>query len=76
MTVRTSETELYFQEDMLQEIQAEAARQDRSCRGSCRGLKIARKDIMKFRASRRTRTRGMSGEGRVAQGRRRTARRL
>ena len=40
---------LYFPEDMLQEIQAEAARQDRSLSWIVqKAWKIARKDIMKF----------------------------
>ncbi len=40
---------LYFPEDMLQEIQAEAARQDRSLSWIVqKAWKIARKEIMKF----------------------------
>ena len=40
---------LYFPEDMLQEIQTEAARQDRSLSWIVqKAWKIARKDIMKF----------------------------
>ena len=42
---------LYFPEDMLQEIQAEAARQDRSLSWIVqKAWKIARKDIMKYPA--------------------------
>jgi uncharacterized small protein (TIGR04563 family) len=40
---------LYFPEDMLQEITAEAARQDRSLSWIVqKAWKIARKDIMKY----------------------------
>ena len=40
---------LYFPEDMLQEIQAEAARQDRSLSWIVqKAWKIARKDIRKY----------------------------
>ena len=40
---------LYFPEDMLQEIQTEAARQDRSLSWIVqKAWKIARKDIMKY----------------------------
>ena len=39
---------LYFPEDMLKEIQAEAARQDRSLLGSCKRRGNARSEIKKY----------------------------